>query len=870
MNTHASSSVVIPPTDFWKRKLAAFLHDPPHKPFAIAGHEEARTTPLVTLGMESDALLDWDRRPDWQAAAADRFTFPKASRLYVDWKRDNGCAFQHPLGGASLKPTMLPPTAAQGEDWINSALAGIPAGADEWKTKFVRTWRLWPERCAREKSAALAYLVADTRIPDHTLWHHNGIASAFESAGAKPALLLFQLGPVQDFIAAARKTIDLWSASYLLSYLTTQGALAIADSFGPDAIIYPNLRGLPLADWHWWKTGVISELGRASHPDDLLTPATTNRFLALVPSDWRNAAGDGPVEIATKAVRTAWIDIASSVHAEIAKTVADQAHGWDVAWAHQVSRFPQVDAVLHPWNSETGAIHEAALANEPVPPLAGGWSGSPLAHHEAWRSMMPSEDRESFHGTPTAGYAWSLHYAVTDWLLAARKSSRGFAPWSNRNDAADATAPKDHLDGRNEVLGGSAHEAFWDLLRSKYPTDFKGSQLYGAITVIKRLWWRTYLGDNLGWQKLLGRCCPTFESVQDIAAKIENDDAGDESYYAILAMDGDDLGKWLGGVKTPLLKTSLAPQAYAYFADHWKPECAGGVKADIVRRPLSPGFHAALSEALSNFSLHCAGQIVEAFGGQLLYSGGDDVLAMLPTNSAVDCAQALQQVFRGLAPDERCSREVKAKLESLFEFPADGFVRCRKGSGSGEHQRPNWPIFVPGPQASASIGISIGHVRSPMQDVIRAARSAEDAAKRIPDKGALCVRVAKRSGESAEWAAPFASQVLPVWHELTARINDPSGRLPYRFLQLAKPLLASPSSTDGEPWMKEWTPDLRDAVTAELAHVLRQQARQCAPDASNNAARWMTALTDCTPSSLNPAAFLRFWMAWAFLNRLGR
>ncbi len=28
----------------------------------------------------------------------------------------------------------------------------------------------------------LAYAVADTRIPDHTIWHHNSVASAFASA----------------------------------------------------------------------------------------------------------------------------------------------------------------------------------------------------------------------------------------------------------------------------------------------------------------------------------------------------------------------------------------------------------------------------------------------------------------------------------------------------------------------------------------------------------------------------------------------------------------------------------------------------------------------------------------------------------------
>jgi hypothetical protein len=36
-------------------------------------------------------------------------------------------------------------------------------------------------------------------------------------------LLKLQIGPVQDFIAQARSTRDLWSGSYLLSWLMAAG-----------------------------------------------------------------------------------------------------------------------------------------------------------------------------------------------------------------------------------------------------------------------------------------------------------------------------------------------------------------------------------------------------------------------------------------------------------------------------------------------------------------------------------------------------------------------------------------------------------------------------------------------------------------------
>lgn len=80
------------------------------------------------------------------------------------------------------------------EEVFVSALDGIAPESDDWKLKFIRSWRLWPERNAREKAAHLAYIIADTRILDHTLWHHNALAAAFTTTGGEPAFLLLQIG----------------------------------------------------------------------------------------------------------------------------------------------------------------------------------------------------------------------------------------------------------------------------------------------------------------------------------------------------------------------------------------------------------------------------------------------------------------------------------------------------------------------------------------------------------------------------------------------------------------------------------------------------------------------------------------------------
>ena len=861
---------------FWKGKLLAYLHDPPHKPVGIQYHEDQRGSFLNRFGLSEEDLREFKRRDDWQAAAADRLIFPDPSKsgLKVDWK-ESWMEFCHPLGGARLKAGAFPPTAAQLETELTRALeATRVTDREEWQRKFIVGWRLWPELAAREKNAHFAYLVADTRIPDHTLWHHNALAAAFTACEGQPAFLMFQIGPVQDFIAQSRKTQDLWSASYLLSFLIAQAMLAIADEIGPDAVIFPQLRGLPLADFHWWKRGYFGtgQKLRASHPNELLTPNLPNRFLALVPA----ARGQELAALAEHNMRKTWEEIARKVKTFLEKQLGGACPGWDKNWNAQVERFPVVDWVVHPWASTATAVEQA---KQNSPPLSGGWENHPLHDALRWASeFIPKGERESYGPDSNSGFAWALHFAATDWKFAACKNARGFPPWQRHGPLETAGVPKDHLDGRNEVLGGVEPDAFWRKLRETCPRHFKGSQLYGALTVIKRLWPEEYLKDLLD----LDQATPVFQPVNEIAQVDEAIDAEGEDaekYYAVIAMDGDDMGQWVRGVIAAPLVNSLAEPAQVYFRKHWPVNVPSLPAADVVLRPLSPGYHAAFSEALANFSLYCARPIVEAFGGQLIYVGGDDVLAMLPARTALDCAHALQLAFRGLnpaAPPAHASVSVQQELNKLFDYShhADGFLTLRKSNrgdvGRAGHLKPNWPLMVMGPCATASVGLAIGHVRSPMQDTIQSARDAEKAAKTLPGKGAFCLSILKRSGERAQFAASFQTGVAGVWAELRSGVLDQTGRFAYRYLQLIKQLLAASDRNSDGGWERHWTEDLKQSVAAELWHVLRQQANQEAKVAQSNASRWIGALIgeDLQQPVLAPRDFLHFWMAWAFVKRI--
>jgi CRISPR-associated protein Cmr2 len=59
---------------------------------------------------------------------------------------------------------------------------------------------------------------ADSRVPNHSIYDHivqsAAIATCIEDSDY-PSFLLFTLGPVQDFIAKAKKTSDLWAGSFI-------------------------------------------------------------------------------------------------------------------------------------------------------------------------------------------------------------------------------------------------------------------------------------------------------------------------------------------------------------------------------------------------------------------------------------------------------------------------------------------------------------------------------------------------------------------------------------------------------------------------------------------------------------------------------
>lgn len=811
----------MPATDptFWKRKLAAFLHDPPSKALDIHTHAERaeKAMQAVHLGTPEERRA-WEHKADHTAAAADRFPFPDGRKASVSCAFDGvRNAFHHPLDGKNELPFesrfITVEQGSENEQTTQPVLHGFGSenstDAEQWRAQFFAHWRLW-RGAAASKDWRMAYLPADTRIPDHSIWTHMQIVSALDGCrasggGLQPALLKFQLGPVQDFIQAARSTRDLWSGSYLLSWLMAHGLAALSLKIGPDAVVFPSLRDQPLVDlalngelWDCVKIGAQSVWNSHSSMDwsrtELLTPNLPNVFLAIVPAD-RAADLAKAVE---DTIQDEWKRIAKSVWAG-----CDSEGLWKledglqpleqrrVRFDHQVKTFLSLSWSVLDWPDSLEKVE--ALANALPETTTRKHYQTVKNAAETIRSLDHHDERyfDPNGKLKNEGIAWALLTALSSWQLDAVRQTRHFT--ANLTDSIPSRQhTKDSLTGKEEAIAGGPA---WKNSKGSLAHRFKHEDYLSASSLVKRLWDKTYLHKHSAernWQHDLGHEPLPMPNTRDLAAHRPYDNTADddilsesgESYFAVLAFDGDDMGKWISGEKTPPFATQLANYEGGGSLPYFQHPAHAAKFAEFLQtpRPLSPSYHLQFSECLSNFALRCAQPIVEAHQGRLIYAGGDDVVALLPADSALACASDLQRAFTGQAPEKDAGIQQKAQ-----GFLTSKSLHQQTGMNDPANEQ-LIPFMVPGPAASASVGIAIAHFKSPLQDTVRAAQAAEKRAKKTfaPQKGAVAVTVMKRSGETVQWSARWEDDGVAAATTLLEALNNKtvSSKFPYRLGEL--------------------------------------------------------------------------------------
>lgn len=261
----------MPSDEFFKKKIAALLHDPPSKPWIITSelkpgrsHEEdAKELAKTIFDFEEEvaALLGDDdvKAADIFASSFDRWALSallggdyqrgayltREVKLYNIFYRDKPYKVDlHPPQDSEYRQK-LERFKQELRSTLKTVFDKAPA-EDRWRLTYNVFYAayeyLWCKHFGTPGPA-------DTRIPTHTVFDHTyATATTLNIIGdgrAHGYMVSVDLGGVQNYISASRKLRDLWASSWLTSALAWSIAAPFMENFGPDILILPTARGNP-------------------------------------------------------------------------------------------------------------------------------------------------------------------------------------------------------------------------------------------------------------------------------------------------------------------------------------------------------------------------------------------------------------------------------------------------------------------------------------------------------------------------------------------------------------------------------------------------------------------------------------------------
>jgi CRISPR-associated protein Cmr2 len=502
-----------------RARLAARLHDPPEKALVLMrtreGHEGGTVRTLLEelfpdgLPLAIEAAV---RQADHWASAADRMAFPKHEDdgRYPAWQQVRFAeqpVLIHPLTGEAHR---LPPladdiAAAQAQALGTDHLRSYVVQGDLRRTALA-LWRFGPELHG-ELSELWRLLPADSRVPDHTIHDHVDLAAALAGCFAVPedggpALLAVTLGPVQDFIAAARSVSDLWAGSHLLSHLAWTAMRVVCETCGPEAILFPRLRGVPAVDLWLCEQGLPKAWFEScdwrtssSDANPLFAAALPNRFTALVPAARATELAQRIIE----AVRGEALVLAKAALGKLldAAGIADDPtlYGYQQI-ERQLEGFPEVHWTAVPWSLASGEerdgrvpADDAALTEALHPFWADdqpeGFLGS--AVWQALKGEMKLDEGWFYRPNPGALYP-ALH-ELADRTLASAKAARRFAATEEEGWRCTLTGEAEWVTtdaAQLKLPPGQRADTVWAKSAGRF--GIRAGEHLSALPMLKRLW----------------------------------------------------------------------------------------------------------------------------------------------------------------------------------------------------------------------------------------------------------------------------------------------------------------------------------------------------------------------------------------------
>jgi len=447
-------------------------------------------------------------------------------------------------------------------------------------------------------------------------------------------LLQISVGPVQEFIAAARRTRDLWFGSYMLSEISKAAAKALKDAKAE--LIFPAPDGdlKPGSDLNVANVILAQASGDAEAMNALAEKAreaAVARFKEFAAEAFKKAERcivkerwDRQIEDVIE-FYAAWTELGTG---EGAYKAARQKVARLLAARKNLRDFLPHEGEFGVPKSSLDGLRESVFRDGKVPAVA----GLRLKEGEALDSVGLIKRIAGDERFPSVS-----RVAVDPWVRGAREETlRELAPHCEALVKAGAIS---------RVRGGEA-----------FPYEGTAVLLsrHAAMLTECELKYRPEEKEEVR-EKVRAAC----RGINGILSALKPQDRPQEPYFALLVADGDRMGAAISEI--------------------------GDMKG-----------HQDFSSTLSEFAGK-AKKVVESFHGVCVYTGGDDVLAFLPLDTCLSCARDLHDAFGELLKDYKSIKDQRSPtlsvgisighamedLEDLLAFGREAEKVAKKGVGEG-------------------------------------------------------------------------------------------------------------------------------------------------------------------------------------------
>lgn len=516
------------------------------------------------------------------------------------------------------------------------------------------------------------------------------------------SVLHFTMGPVQSFVSQSRRTRDLWSSSFLLSYLIGCGMSKLVEKGA--TIIMPQVEDDPLF------RKIQDEARSHKTQEQPNVGSLPNRFQAQFAGTDETYIQAAAQE-AKQHIQTAWEEIAQVVWNDCVQQAASKGQGTSDIWQRQIKSCWDIQWVIGDDPTLLDRRKNWRLYTPSEEPgdkctLMQDWQelsgyvraqnpGSRQHQDQFWQAIrhqvgrLDLRDQERLSaialikrlfpkvskkaiGWDVQSSAWpsTSYIAAIPWLAGVMKNqasidqARLFVQEIQNNEAIPAAGlwreqplqipslqawhqePLLRLDGR--LFYANAWENGEPFDQEGTPEDYAP-----ALKALKALY-QSPQGDT---GKRLGPPSP---------------------YYGLLLMDGDSLG--------------------------------------ALNRSLGAG----VSKGLAHFTKEVK-RVVREHDGVVVYAGGDDLLAMLPVPQTLGCASAVAKLY-----------------QEAFQVTLQGDYETYRE------------------QATISAGVVFAHAHVPLYNVLREAHSLlDDVAKDKCGRASIAVSVWKPSGRMCQYSSTW-------------------------------------------------------------------------------------------------------------------